>query len=98
MLFMYVLGLLSMRVKSTVVLASICAVLVLATSLLFGAEFQRAGIGALIYLLLGLPWFWLLQKTSDTIFMWFVVLIPGPYAIFLAATAADIAMFGRVAA
>ena len=96
MLFMYVIGLLSMRVKSTVLLSITCAALVLASSLIFGAELPRAGTGAVFYFLLCLPWFWLLEKTSETIFMWFMIFLPGPFAISFAVIAADIAMFGQV--
>lgn len=98
MLFMYVIGLLSMRVKSMVLLSSICAALVFGSSLVFGAEFSRAGTGAVFYFLLALPWFWLLEKTSETIFMWFVIFLPGPFAISIAVVAADIAMFGQIPA
>ena len=94
MLFFYVFGLLSMRVKSVIGLASVAAILSLASGLAFGAEFSRAGTGALVYFVLGLIWFWLLDKTRDTIFMWFMIFLPGPYGMLLAALAAEITICG----
>ena len=96
MLFLYVLGMLSMRVKAFWVLAVVCAVLCFATSLLFDIEAGRAGMSAVSCFVMGLAWFWMLTKASDTIFMWFLIFLPGPFAMSLGIAVIDVAMFGPI--
>ena len=83
MLVMYAIGALSMRVKSIVLLASLCAILCAASNLLFGAELPRAGFAGAVYFVMGLAWFWMLAKTNDTIFLWLLIFGAGPIAIWM---------------
>ena len=98
MLFMYVFGLLAIRVRKPFVLALTAAALCFVTGLAFGNEFSRAGAAALVYAVLGLGWFSILEKTSETIFLWFLVFLPGPLLMALGVGIADVAMFGQQAA
>jgi hypothetical protein len=96
MMMMYFIGFLTSKVKNTLVLAIACGLLYLLANMAFGVEFPRAGTGAAVYLLLGFAWLWGLEKASDTIFMWFVILLPGPIAINFVATVLEVAMFGKL--
>ena len=93
MLFMYVIGLLSQRGGKPWILAMLCAVLTLGSSMVFGAEFGRAAVGAVLYFVLGLVWFVVLAKLSETIVLWFVVFLPTPFLMSLAVLALDVAMY-----
>ena len=93
MLFMYIIGLMSQRGGKPWILAGLCAALTLVSSMVFGAEFGRAAVSAAAYFALGLGWFCILAKLSETIVLWFIVFLPGPFVMSFAILALDVAMY-----
>ena len=61
--------------------------------MMFGAEFDRAAVAASTYFVLALGWFALLAKLSETIMLWFIVFLPGPFLMSLAVLALNLAMY-----
>ena len=93
MLFMYIIGLISQRGGKPWILAAVCAGLTFGFSMMFGAELGCAAVDAIAYFALGLAWFLVLAKLSETIVLWFLVFLPGPFLMSLAILALNVAMY-----
>ena len=96
MLFTYALGLLAIKVNKPLVLAVFLALMCFGWDLIMGAYGAKgAGFVGALYFVFGFGWFWVLEKISNTIFLWFLVFVPTPFVLSIAIGIAQFAMFGK---